>query len=55
MQTGIRAQGPNGDKLYVTRHGHKRGVARRSYAAAEKALETKVRQRGKKECQETDA
>ncbi|RTL30566.1 MAG: hypothetical protein EKK55_01810 [Rhodocyclaceae bacterium] len=45
MKTGRRAQGQEvGAKSYVQRHGHKRGGSRRSYAAAEKALETQVRQ-----------
>ena len=50
MKTGTKAQGQDANgKMCVQRHGHKRGSSRRSYNAAEKALETKVRQAGKKE------
>lgn len=45
MQVGVKAQGQRaGEKGWVYRHGSKRGASRRSYAAAEKALETRVRQ-----------
>ena len=52
MQTGLKAQGQDALKVTVQRHGSKRGKSRRSYNAAEKAAETKVRQAGKKACQE---
>ena len=53
MQTGLKAQGQDAlGKVTVQRHGSKRGKSRRSYNAAEKAAETKVRQAGKKACQE---
>jgi len=53
MKTGFKAQGHGGRKLFVQRHGSKRGASRHSYAAAEKALETKVRNAGRKACKET--
>ena len=53
MKVGIKAQGQDAlAKLTVQRHGSKRGASRRSYNAAEKAAETKVRQAGKKACRE---
>ena len=52
-QLGQKAQGHDvNSKLYVQRHGSKRGKSRRTYAAAEKAAETRVRQAGKKICRE---
>jgi hypothetical protein len=39
-------------KEYVQRHGHKRGVGRRSYARCEKAIETAVRRAGKAACRD---
>lgn len=39
-------------KRFVQRHGHKRGASRRSYAAQEKAAETRVRRQGKRACKE---
>jgi hypothetical protein len=52
MQTGTKAQAAQDRKMYVQRHGHKRGASRRSYAAAEKAIETKTRRAGKAACKE---
>jgi hypothetical protein len=53
MRIGVKAQGQDClAKLVVQRHGSKRGQSRRSYAAAEKAAETKVRQAGRKACRE---
>lgn len=52
MQVGFKAQGSKARKDVVMRHGHKRGQARRSYAAAEKAAETAVRRAGRKACWE---
>ena len=50
---GWKAQGQDwGVKLCVPRHGKCRGKSRRSYNAAEKAAETKVRQAGRKACKE---
>ena len=50
MRVGRKAQGHRGcDKLCVQRHGHSN---KRSYNAAEKAIETRVRHQGKQECQE---
>lgn len=53
MKVGIKAQGHGKHggraKMFVQRHG-KGGNARRSYNALEKALETTVRQQGKKAC-----
>ena len=50
MKTGTKAQGQDQwAKLVVIRHG--RG-SRRAANRAEKAAETKVRQAGKKACQE---
>ena len=55
MRIGSKAQGQDvRAKSCVMRHGHKRGASRRSYAAAEKAAETRVRQAGKKACKEND-
>lgn len=55
MRIGSKAQGQDvRAKSCVMRHGHKRGTSRRSYAAAEKAAETRVRQAGKKACKEDD-
>lgn len=55
MQIGLKAQGQDAyAKLTVQRHGHKRGQSRRSYAAAEKAAETRVRQAGRRACREMD-
>jgi len=51
-QVGWKGQGQDGSKLCVQRHGHKRGKARRSYNAAEKAAETQVRQASKKICRD---
>lgn len=52
MKVGRKAQGGGRNrKMYIQRHGSKRGASRRSYAAAEKAIETVVRQEGKKACQ----
>ena len=52
MGTGKTAQGFKGNdaKAWVIRHGH---APRRSPRAQEKALETKVRQAGKKVCRES--
>jgi len=51
-QVGIKAQGGHqGNKVYVVRHGH---APVRSANAEEKAIETKVRQAGKKACGERD-
>lgn len=51
-QVGLKAQGHGGKtKVWVTRHGH---APARSANAAEKAIETKVRQAGKKACRETE-
>jgi hypothetical protein len=50
MNVGFKAQGHGAIKAWVQRHGHKRGASRRSYAAAEKAAEVKVRQAGRKAC-----
>lgn len=48
MKVGTKAQGQNHRaKLVSVRHGH---APRRSCNAQEKAVETKVRQAGKKEC-----
>ncbi len=44
-QVGRKAQGHGAEKSWVQRHGH---APKRSYNAAEKAAETKVRQAGKK-------
>lgn len=52
MKIGFKAQGHGGRKLFIQRHGSKRGSSRHSYAAAEKALETKVRNAGRKACKE---
>ncbi len=52
MNVGYKAQGHGSCKLCVQRHGSKRGASRRSYAAAEKAAEVKVRQAGRKACRE---
>lgn len=50
---GMKGQGQQAlAKLCVQRHGHKRGKARRSYNAAEKAAETRVRQAGRRACTE---
>lgn len=55
MQVGLKGQGQDQNaKLTVMRHGHKRGQGRRSYAAAEKAAETRVRQAGRRACSEMD-
>lgn len=55
MQVGLKGQGQDQyAKLTVQRHGHKRGQGRRSYAAAEKAAETKVRQAGRRACCDRD-
>jgi hypothetical protein len=51
---GRKAQGQTGNKSWVQRHGHKRGASRRSYSAAEKAAETKVRQAGKKAARDVE-
>ncbi len=48
MSTGKKAQGQvSGHKMFNIRHGH---GPRRGCNAVEKALETKVRQEGKKVC-----
>lgn len=53
MTVGRKAQGQDVNaKLVVQRHGHKRGVSRRSYAAAEKAAETRVRQAARRAIRE---
>jgi hypothetical protein len=52
MNIGFKAQGHETRKAWVQRHGSKRGSSRRSYAAAEKAAEVKVRQAGRKACRE---
>jgi hypothetical protein len=53
MQVGRKAQGQDANaKLVVQRHGSKRGKSRRSYNAAEKAAETRVRQEGRKICRQ---
>lgn len=51
MQVGIKAQGGKqaGEKVFIVRHGH---APPRSAQAAEKAIETQVRQAGKKACQD---
>ena len=50
MKTGIKAQGQDHmAKLMSIRHGH---APRRSCNAQEKAIETKVRQAGKKACRD---
>lgn len=55
MRVGSKAQGQDcGVKDFVQRYGHKRGVSRRSYDRQEKAVETRVRQQGKRACKETD-
>jgi hypothetical protein len=55
MQTGLKSQGQvQYSKLTVQRHGHKRGASRRSYNAAEKAAETRVRQAGREACKEIE-
>jgi len=54
MQIGIKVQGRSAIKAVVMRHGHKRGLSRRSYAAAEKAIETAVRQAGRRACQDRE-
>ncbi len=55
MQIGLKGQGQDQNaKVTVMRHGHKRGAARRSYAAAEKAAETRVRQAGRRACRDMD-
>jgi len=52
MTVGKKAQGQDClRKLVVQRHGH---APRRSYNAAEKAAETKVRQAGRAACRERD-
>lgn len=52
MQTGMKAQGQDVQrKLCVQRHGH---APKRSYNAAEKAAETRVRQAGKRACKDRD-
>jgi hypothetical protein len=51
MNVGKKAQGQDClRKLCVQRHGH---APKRSYNAAEKAAETKVRQAGRQACSET--
>lgn len=52
MNVGFKAQGHGSVKAWVQRHGGKRGSSRRTYAAAEKAAEVKVRQAGRKACRE---
>jgi hypothetical protein len=54
MNVGYKAQGHGSKKAWVQRHGHKRGSSRRSYAAAEKAAEVKVRQAGRRVCASSD-
>ena len=50
MKVGIKAQGGHSScKAHVIRHGH---APPRAAQAEEKAIETKVRQAGKKACQE---
>lgn len=52
MQTGTKAQGQDHmAKMFVIRHGRS---GRRIVNAAEKAIETKVRQAGKKACRQVD-
>lgn len=54
MKVGFKAQGHGSRKEWVQRHGSKRGASRRSYNAAKKAAETRVRQAGKNACRETE-
>ena len=50
MKVGTKAQGQDAwAKMFVIRHGRS---SRRCCNAAEKAAETKVRQAGRKACQE---
>lgn len=50
MKVGTKAQGQDHlGKMCSIRHG---GGSKRSANALEKAIETKVRQQGKKECKE---
>lgn len=52
MKIGTKAQGQDHmAKLVTIRHGH---APRRSCNAQEKAIETRVRQAGKKECRTVD-
>ena len=51
-EVGRKAQGQSADrKMHVQRHGH---APKRSYNAAEKAAETRVRQAGKKAAKERE-
>ncbi len=51
MKVGSKAQGQEQyGKFFVSRHGSR--MTKRAANALEKTLETKVRQAGKKECQE---
>ena len=53
MNVGTKAQGQNcWAKLVTIRHGH---APRRSCNTQEKAIETKVRQAGKKACREVES
>ena len=53
MQKATRKGGRGMDKMLVGRHGSRtRGKAKRGLNACEKAIETRTRREGKRECQE---